>query len=203
MKLIGSLTSPYVRKIRVLLLEKQIPFEFINDPPFGEHTQVPQYNPLGKVPILETDDAEVFCDSKIIAQYLELQPSKALFLPQDPMQALRVKQMEALVDGVTDAAVAVYLEKKRPDSKQDSSWIARQELKVKRGLEALEARAKEDAWLCGDQMTLADIALGSLMQWIVIRLPEQANWRDAHPHLAALTAQLFARPSFTQTEPPA
>ncbi len=72
MKLIGSYTSPFVRKISVILLEKAIPFEFVNEFPYHETNGVAQYNPLGKVPALVTDDGDCWYDSPIIAQYLEL-----------------------------------------------------------------------------------------------------------------------------------
>jgi glutathione S-transferase len=110
MKLIGSYTSPYVRKISVMLLEKGIPFDFINDTPHEPGCKITQYNPLGKVPALVADDGEIFYDSPIIVQFIELMNVAPTLLPWQPLEALRVKQIEALADGVTDAAVALVLE---------------------------------------------------------------------------------------------
>ncbi len=106
MKLIGSYTSPFVRKISVILLEKRIPFEFVNESPYSESNGVARYNPLGKVPALVTDDGECWFDSPVIAQYLELLGVAPPMIPADPRAALRMRQLEALADGVMEAAQA-------------------------------------------------------------------------------------------------
>ncbi|WP_080081712.1 glutathione S-transferase, partial [Salmonella enterica] len=105
MKLIGSYTSPFVRKISVLLLEKGITFEFINELPYEADNGVAQYNPLGKVPALVTEKGEYWFDSPIIAEYIELLDIAPAMLPRDPMAALKVRQLEALADGIMDAAL--------------------------------------------------------------------------------------------------
>ena len=107
MKLIGSYTSPFVRKISVILLEKRIPFEFVNESPYSESNGVARYNPLGKVPALVTDDGECWFDSPVIAQYLELLGVAPPMIPADPRAALRMRQLEALADGVMEAAQAL------------------------------------------------------------------------------------------------
>ncbi len=84
MKLIGSYTSPFVRKISVILLEKRIPFEFVNESPYSESNGVARYNPLGKVPALVTDDGECWFDSPVIAQYLELLGVAPPMIPRRP-----------------------------------------------------------------------------------------------------------------------
>ena len=104
MKLIGSYTSPFVRKISVILLEKAIPFEFVNEFPYHETNGVAQYNPLGKVPALVTDDGDCWYDSPIIAQYLELLGIAPAMLPAEPKAALKLRQIEALADGVMASA---------------------------------------------------------------------------------------------------
>ena len=105
MKLIGSYTSPFVRKISILLLEKGIEFEFVNEQPYNAENGVAQYNPLGKVPALVTDEGEYWFDSPIIAEYIELLGVAPAMLPADPKAALAVKQIEALADGIMDAAL--------------------------------------------------------------------------------------------------
>ena len=118
MKLIGSYTSPFVRKISVILLEKRIPFEFVNESPYSESNGVARYNPLGKVPALVTDDGECWFDSPVIAQYLELLGVAPPMIPADPRAALRMRQLEALADGVMEAAQALVREKARPAAQQ-------------------------------------------------------------------------------------
>ncbi len=120
MKLIGSYTSPFVRKISVILLEKAIPFEFVNEFPYNDVNGVAQYNPLGKVPALLTDDGACWFDSPIIAQYLELLNVAPAMLPTEPLAALKMRQLEALSDGIMEAAIALVREKRvrRPSSQK-------------------------------------------------------------------------------------
>lgn len=200
MKLIASLTSPYVRKIRVLLLEKGIPFELVNDPPWEATTHVTDFNPLGKVPALLTDDGEVFFDSPIIADYLETLGVYAPELPADAMAALRIRQTEALADGMTDAAVVWLLETRRPADKQMPEVIDRQRGKVSRGLDQLEKRLAGKEWLHSEGFSRADIAAGCALLWLDFRLPA-LDWRKGRATLAAYAARLAERPSFEQTVP--
>lgn len=200
MKLIASLTSPYVRKISILLLEKNIPFEFVNDPPWEAGTHISDFNPLGKVPALVTDANEVFFDSPVIADYLDILSPAAPALPADAMAALHIKQLEALADGITDAGVACLLETRRPADKQELSVIARQRSKVERGLDALEKQLAGRPFLHGAAFSRADIAVGCCLLWLDFRLTD-LDWRSTRPGIAAYASTLAARPSFTQTVP--
>lgn len=103
MKLVGSYTSPFVRKLSILLLEKGITFEFINELPYNADNGVAQFNPLGKVPVLVTEEGECWFDSPIIAEYIELMNVAPAMLPRDPLESLRVRKIEALADGIMDA----------------------------------------------------------------------------------------------------
>ena len=201
MKLVASLTSPYARKIRVALAEKSLPFELEVDIPWLADTRVPSYNPLGKVPALVADDGEVWFDSPVIADYLETLAGPAL-LPADRLAALPVRQAEALADGITDAAVAAFLEGMRPAERQDPAAIERQLGKIGRGLTALEARVAQRKGCAGEALSIADIAIGCTLGYLDLRFAH-LGWRAAHPQLAAWAAGLLARPSFTTTAPPA
>jgi len=201
LKLIGSYTSPYVRKISVMLLEKGIDFDFVNDSPWADGTQVPQFNPLGKVPALVADDGEIWFDSPVIAAYLDSLPGGAPLLPADPAAALRVRRLEALADGVTDAAVALVLEKRREADKQDEAWIVRQRGVLNRGLDALEQYAASHRDLNGETLNLADIAVACALGYINFRRVAP-NWCVERPTLIALVERLFQRESFARTTPP-
>jgi glutathione S-transferase len=206
MKLIGSLTSPYVRKVRVMLLEKKLPFELVIDSPWEPSTHVSDFNPLGKVPALVTDDGQTLFDSNIIAEYIELTHADSAaapqLLPSDRAAALHIRQLVMLADGVCDAGVAIFLEGRRPADKQYPEWIFRQQGKVARGLDALENRAAAAPWLGGNAFSLADIATTCMLLWLDLRLGS-LNWRSDHPALATLVSKLASRPSFQQTVPPA
>lgn len=201
MKLVASLTSPYARKIRVALAEKSLPFELEVDIPWLADTRVPSYNPLGKVPALVADDGELWFDSPVIAEYLDTLAGP-LLLPADRAAALPVRQAEALADGITDAAVAAFLEGMRPAERQDPAAIERQLGKIGRGLTALEARVAQRKGCAGEALSIADIAIGCTLGYLDFRFAH-LGWRAAHPQLAAWAAGLLARPSFTATAPPA
>ncbi|MDD3352405.1 glutathione S-transferase [Zoogloea sp.] len=201
MKLVASLTSPYARKIRVALAEKGLPFTLEVDIPWLAETSVPDYNPLGKVPALVADDGEVWFDSPVIADYLETLGGPAL-IPADRLAALPVRQSEALADGLTDAAVTIFLETRRPEAQQDPATIERQITKIHRGLAALELRVSARKGLGGSSLTIGDIAAACALAYLDFRL-NHLVWRSAHPELAAWAATVLARPSFLDTTPPA
>ncbi|HUL97367.1 MAG TPA: glutathione S-transferase N-terminal domain-containing protein [Usitatibacter sp.] len=196
MKLVGSKTSPYVRKIRVLLAEKKLAFEFVEESAWNAGTTVPRYNPLNKVPALVLDDGESVYDSAVITEYLDaLGP--AHLLPADPAARARARRDEALGDGIADAGVAIFLERKREAARQDPAWLARQRDKVDAGIAAWsKAVASRPA---GAPLTLGDIACGCALFWLEFRLPE-VRWRD-DPALARWAQALEARPSFATTKP--
>ncbi len=201
MKLFASLTSPYARKIRILLAEKRLPFELVVDSPWEANTRVPDINPLGKVPALVTDDGEVFFDSPVIAGYLETLDAPPAMLPEDRLEAVRVRQTEALADGIIDAAVATVLEARRPQAQRSESEVARQIDKIERSLAEFERRADGRQWLHGDTIGLGDVAVGVALGYLDLRRPE-LDWRARNPLLATLAERLFARESFVDTKPP-
>ena len=200
MKLIGSYTSPFVRKISVILLEKRIPFEFVNESPYSESNGVARYNPLGKVPALVTDDGECWFDSPVIAQYLELLGVAPPMIPADPRAALRMRQLEALADGVMEAAQALVREKARPGAQQSEQELLRQREKVARGLDRLEACAA-DGTLRGDEVNLATISTACAIAYLHFRRVAP-GWCATRPQLVKLVDALFQRASFARTEPP-
>jgi glutathione S-transferase len=198
MKLLGTNTSPYTRKVRLVLLEKGLPHEYHVDPPRAPGSQVPQVNPLGRVPSLLLDDGTVLFDSPVICEYLDgLTPAPAL-LPQEPAARLRVKRWEALADGLMDSAVAVRVEQLRPADQQDAAWLALHQGAVTRALAYAAAELAGRECCEGASLTLADLALASALLYLDLRQPER-DWRGAHPSLAALTARLSARPSIQGT----
>ncbi|CDK93413.1 Glutathione S-transferase, theta [Klebsiella pneumoniae IS33] len=149
----------------MILLEKRIPFEFVNESPYSESNGVARYNPLGKVPALVTDDGECWFDSPVIAQYLELLGVAPPMIPADPRAALRMRQLEALADGVMEAAQALVREKARPAAQQSEQELLRQREKVARGLDRLEACAA-DGTLRGDEVNLATISTACAIAYL-------------------------------------
>ncbi len=201
MKLLASKTSPYARKVRILLAEKQIPFELVEESAWNADSTVPRHNPLNKVPVLVLDDGTCLYDSSVIAEYLD--PLGApVFIPPAGLDRAKVRRDEALGNGITDAGLAIFLERKRAASLQDPAWMARQKSKVDAGIAALERELGGKAYLRGDAMTLGDVACACALLWLEFRMPEFA-WRRSHAALGRWIERLEARPSFAETRPPA
>ncbi len=198
MKLVGSTTSPYVRKIRVLLAEKQLPFEFLEESAWTANTTVPLYNPLNKVPALQLDDGESLFDSAVISEYLDALAGPR-FIPDGAIERARARRDEALGDGIADAGIAIFLERKRAASMQDPAWIARQRDKVEAGIAALAKSVGSRASMGGARINIGDIACGCALFWVEFRLPE-FRWRE-HANLKDWAARLEARPAFAATRP--
>ena len=135
MKLIGTHTSPFVRKVRIVLAEKKIDYEFAIDSPWLGDSQVQNVNPLGKIPVLVLDDETPLFDSRVIVEHIDNVTPNNKLMPAPNRERILVKRWEALADGVCDAAAAAFLEGKRPDSQQSFDWIARQHGKIARSLE--------------------------------------------------------------------
>ncbi|MEQ6291965.1 glutathione S-transferase [Vogesella sp. GCM10023246] len=203
MKLIASLTSPYARKVRIVLAEKKIDCPLQLDIPWEAGSTVTDFNPLGKVPVLLMDDGSTLYDSRVIVEYLENSSPVSRLLPQDSKRLLiETRRWEALADGICDAAGSIVVEGRRPADKQSAEWIAHQQGKVDRGLAALFAMLGERHWCNGEAYSLADIATGCALGYLDFRFP-QLDWRGAYPNLAVLEEKLAARPSFAETVPPA
>ncbi|MFP5417925.1 MAG: glutathione S-transferase [Gammaproteobacteria bacterium] len=200
MKLVSSLTSPFGRKARVVLQEKKLAFQLQVENPWQPDTAVAQYNPLGKVPVLVLEDGVSVFDSRVIVEYLDNLSPVAHLIPSDSKSRMIVRGVEALADGVTDAAVLLFLEKKRPAEQQSASWLDLQNRTVLNGLEALAEALGDKPWFLGNNMTLADVACGCTLGYLDFRFGE-INWREAHPNLARLEAKLATRPSFVETVP--
>jgi glutathione S-transferase len=201
MKLVGSRTSPYVRKIRVLLAQAQLGYEFIEESAWNADTRVPQYNPLNKVPALQLDGGESIFDSRVIAEYLD-GICGGRFIPASALERARMRRDEALGDGIADAGIAAFLERKREPSRQDPAWIARQMDKVHAAIAAVARNLGDKPYLGGEAMKLGDIACACGLFWAEFRMPE-LRWREQHPNLGAWAARMESDPAFAATRPPA
>lgn len=201
MKLIGSLASPYVRKVRVVFAEKKLDYGFVLENVWDADTTIAESNPLGKVPALLMDDGSVLFDSRVIVEYLDTLTPVCKLIPPGGRERSSVKCWEALADGILDAAVTVRLEKiQRPESQQSEAWIARQMNKVQAGLQQLSADLGEKPFCTGNQYTLADVAVGCTLGWLSFRFPE-IQWREDYHNLQRLFEKLSERPSFKDTLP--
>ena len=199
MKLYGSLTSPYVRKLRVLLREKGVPCEFVQADAWAADSPVPRLNPLGKVPVLERNDGSALYDSPVIIEYLDSLKAPAL-LASAGEERWAMLRLQALADGILDATVTRLLESRRPSAQQSPENIKRQEEKIARALAFADSLPKGEAYLMQNRFTVADLCLGVALEYIDFRYPH--DWRGKHPRLALWLAGISTRPAFAETIPP-
>jgi glutathione S-transferase len=200
MKLIGSLTSPYVRKTRIVLAEKKIECEFSVDAT-GDENSVAPWNPLGRVPVLVLDDDTTLFDSRVIVEYLDnLAPNNRL-IPPPGRERIAVRRWEALADGICDAATSAVMESRRSGAQQSAEWIERQRAAIGRGLAACAEELGEQPWCFGTAVSLADIAVGAMLGYLAFRFPD-IDWRGQYPNLGRLHDKLMQRASFADTAPP-
>jgi glutathione S-transferase len=200
LRLIATLTSPYARKVRIALAEKKIEYQLVEDSPWVDGTTVASVNPLGKIPVLVFDDGTTLYDSRVIVEYLDTVSPVSRLIPEPSRQRIAVRRWEALADGVSDAAAATVLERKRPQVQQSPDWIARQQVKIERGVAELARELDDRTWCNGEGYSLADIATGCTLGYLDLRYAE-LDWRDRYPNLARLAEKLAKRPSFADTLP--
>ena len=207
MKLLGSLASPYVRKVRVVLAEKKLDYRLELQNVWSNDHGVGSVNPLGKVPCLVLDDGSVLVDSRVIVEYLDTLSPVGKLIPGVGRERAEVRSWEAIADGVLDAAVLVRLENTfagRTAEQRSQAWIDRQMGKVWAGLEAMSLGLGKKAYFVGTgiHISLADVAVGCALGWLCFRFPD-LHWQAKYPNLAQLQERLEARPSFAATVPAA
>lgn len=201
MKLIGSLASPYVRKVRVVMAEKKLEYALILEDVWASDSTIQQSNPLGQVPCLLMEDGGAMFDSRVIVEYLDTLTPVGKLIPPNGRERAEVKNWEALADGVLDAAILVRLEKNmRPENMRSEAWIGRQMGKVMAGLKSMSGGLGEAAFCSGNHLTLADISVACALGWLAFRFPE-IDWRTDYPNLAKLFDKLSERPSFKESCP--
>lgn len=199
MKLYGSFTSPYVRKARIVVIEKSLDCDFVEEIPGTANTRFSQLNPLAKIPVLEISESHALYDSPVIAEYLDSLSGDAL-IPGDGDERWEVQRYHALGDGILDAVVARMQENRRPEQLRMDEAIEKQEKKVASALASLNHAVHEREFLVGDRYTMADLAIGVALEYIDLRYAH--DWRNQFPELAFWLASISARPAFQQTVPP-
>ena len=204
MKLIGSLTSPYVRKVRVVMAEKKLDYQFVLEDVWAEDA-ISKSNPLGKVPCLVLEGGEAIFDSRVIVEYMDTRSPVSRLIPESSRERTEVRTWEALADGLLDAAILARMEQTwlhRGEEQRSQAWIDRQLGKVNAAAAAMATGLAEKPWCSGIHLTLADIAVGCALDYLDFRFPE-IGWRAQYPNLVRLVDKLANRPSFIDSRPPA
>jgi glutathione S-transferase len=203
MKLLGSKTSPYVRKVRIVMLEKKLDYVFVPEDVWSAQTTITETNPLGKVPCLIMEAGEALFDSRVIVEYLDTLSPVGKLIPAVGRERAEVKTWEALADGVLDAAILARLEATwvgRSPAERSQAWIDRQLGKIHTSLKAMSKGLGDKPYCAGIHLSLADVAVGCALSYMDFRFP-QINWRSDYPNLQKLLDKLMLRPSFAETRP--
>jgi len=199
MKLIYSGTSPFVRKVSVLLLETRledrVEKETVAITPMNPGDVVPAANPLGKVPCLIKDDGESVFDSRVITRYLDSLHGGTKLYPEDE-SLWQILTLEAVADGMVDAAILMVYERLlRTEAQKSPEWVEAQWLKISRALAYLDGQVS-----ALEPLTMASIAVGAALGYLDFRHGER-NWRETAPKLAVWEAQFATRDSMQATKP--
>ncbi|MGM9424819.1 glutathione S-transferase N-terminal domain-containing protein [Hydrogenophaga sp. MI9] len=203
MKLIGATTSPYVRKVRVVMAEKKLDYQFVPEDVWSADTTIATSNPLGKVPCLIMEGGEAVFDSRVIVEYLDTLSPVGKLIPPSGRERAEVKTWEALADGVMDAAILARLEATWPgrtEEQRSQAWIDRQLGKVDAALVAMARGLADKPFCSGIHLSLSDVAVGCALGYLSFRFP-QLEWRTTHPNLARLADKLALRQSFADSRP--
>ena len=203
MKLIGSTSSPYVRKVRVVMAEKKLDYQFVEEDVWAAQTTIMQSNPLGKVPCLVMEGGEALFDSRVIVEYLDTLSPVGKLIPAVGRERAEVKTWEALADGVLDALILARLEANwalRTKEQRSQAWIDRQIEKTQASLKAMSLGLGDKPFCAGIYLSLADIAVGCALGYLDFRFPD-IDWRSQYPNLAKLQDKLMQRPSFSESVP--
>lgn len=203
MKLIGAVTSPYARKVRIVMSEKRLDFQFVAEDVWSATSTISESNPLGKVPCLVMEGGEALFDSRVIVEYIDTLSPVGKLIPSMGRERAEVKTWEALADGVLDAAILARLEATwvgRTAEQRSAAWIDRQMGKITTSLKAISHGLGEKAYCAGVHFSLADIAVGCVLGYLDFRFP-QISWRADYPNLVKLDDKLALRQSFIDTKP--
>ena len=204
LRLIGFPTSPYARKVRIVMIEKKIEAKLEDENVWAADTSIGDSNPLGKIPCLVMEDGGAVFDSRVIVEYLDTLTPVGKLIPAAGKERVEVRTWEALADGLLDAAILARLEQTwagRTEAQRSQDWINRQLGKVQTSIKAMSTGLGERAWCFGNTYTLADISVGVALGYLDFRFPA-IDWRSDHPNLAKLYEKLMLRASFIDTAPP-
>ena len=203
MKLIGSNTSPYVRKVRVVMLEKKLDYQFVEEDVWSATTIMTDSNPLGKVPCLVMEGGEAVFDSRVIVEYLDTLSPVGKLIPSQGRERAEVKTWEALADGLLDAAILARLEatwSDRSEPQRSQAWIDRQMAKIHATLKAMSTGLADKSFCSGIHFSLSDVAVGCALGYLDLRFAA-IDWRGSYANLAKLHEKLVLRTSFVETHP--
>ena len=201
MKLWHGPSSPYARKVRIVLRElgliDRVTEQAVATTPIAPDQELAKVNPLIRIPTLETDDGEVLYDSRVICEYLENLNGTVSLTPAEGPARWRDLRNAALAEGILDTAVGLRYETALKEERfQDPNWIAARRERIVRALDAME----EDAPAPDSEPSQASITWASALGYLDFRFADM-DWRQGRPQLSAWFERFSQRPSFIETNP--
>lgn len=200
MKLYYSSTSPFVRKVNIFSIEtgldKQI--EWVKTNPWQAEDDLTAENPLSKIPTLITDDAKVIYDSRVICEYLDSVHTVEKLIPEQGEARWQVLRLQALADGMLDAGILRFMEKKRESGQQSGDWDSMQKGSIERGLDSLERTVSD--WTTTKGLNVGIISVACLLGWLDFRFSDE-DWRINRPNLKLWFERFSNRSSMLETIP--
>ena len=198
MKLYYSPTSPFVRKINVFAIEAGLDkkIEWVKTNPWQVEDILTAENPLSQVPTLITDDEMVIYDSSVICEYLDSLHSGEKLIPLHGAPRWKALRLQALGDGILNAGILRFLEKKRPADKQFTDWDTTQKQSVERSLDYLESTVSD--W--GEEINIGVLSIACVLGWLDFRFADE-DWRKNRSKLTAWFDLFSKRQSMIQTMP--
>ena len=191
--LMGTLNSPYTRKVRLMLLENNILHKFVIDLPRDVDSKIAKFNPLKRIPVLILEDGTCIFDSPVVTDYID-SISESDLIPKDIFNRMLVKRWEAIADGIMDAAVQIRIERDRKIEQQDQLLIDKYNDAISLALSFLDHELHSKTFCHGSSITLADLALISAIIYLDLRQPER-NWRKQYSHLKSWYDYIYSRDS--------
>ncbi|MEQ3649963.1 glutathione S-transferase N-terminal domain-containing protein [Hyphomonas sp.] len=199
MKLYYSATSPYARKVRVLIIEHglQDAVSLERSDPMAENAATRIGNPLSKIPALELEDGTHLFDSPVICEYLDHEAAGEALLPKDGEHRWAVLRAQALGDGILDAALSLVMESRRPETERSAFWQDRWTAAIHRGVDEIAGDVASDR----KAFDLGRVTYACALGYLDFRLPD-LDWRGPHPNLVTWYDEISGRESFVLTTPP-
>jgi glutathione S-transferase len=201
MKLYGSITSPFVRTVRIAAIELGLDDEVELVATTVRPTQPNRdyggaVNPLRRVPALETDSGDIFIDSRVIVEFLN-KAAKGAIVPKGAAARIACFNRHAMFSGASEALVsAMYEMRLRPEERRWPEWTEDQIDKAQSVFDWAEARVADIT----EEFDLAAIALVCLIGYAGFRFPS-TDWFKGRPQLKAFAEAASKRASVAQTAP--
>jgi len=191
--------SPFGRKVQIAI--SVLGFDDVKIEPtdtVDPRDKIREQNPLGKIPVLITEDGAAYYDSRVILEYLDYRAGGGKIIPRDAAPRFAALRLQALCDGILDASIlTVYEGRWRAPAKHEPKWLDHQAGKVERALAVLEAAPPAGGFSAG-LPHVGQIALACALGYRDLRFG--GSWRGDHPHLVAWLDDFAAQvPAFAAT----